>query len=87
MWVVVESPEGEEVHRRELTHEIMDERAFAEKYASAIGLEISPASCSHGCACLVPSGCGDLRVEFRDDPDNSVRIWSGESFFFKREDE
>lgn len=33
----------------------------------------------------VPSCCGDLRVEFRRDPDNAVAIYCGESFYFERE--
>ncbi len=32
---------------------------------------------------VVPEWAGDIRVEFRDDPDNSAVIWKGESFYYK----
>lgn len=81
MWVVAYSPEtGEEYLRRELgPDEIMDERAFADEIADQYGVEIDE---STG---VIPNCCGDLRVEFRRDPENEVVIFSGESFYFERE--
>ena len=32
----------------------------------------------------IPNCGGDLRVEFRRDPENSVVIFSGESFYYRR---
>ena len=68
--------------------EIMDERHFADEIARQHDREIDT---SDGC---IPNCSGDLRVEFMDSEPNVVdecfqgatRIWSGESFYFKRED-
>lgn len=81
MWVVAYEPStDEEFLRRELLDdEIMDERKFADDVAEAFDLEIDDSDGS------IPNCCGDIRVEFRRDPDNEVLIWSGESFYFKRE--
>lgn len=85
MWVVVFVPEGmdqgREYLRRELDpDELMDSRAFADEVARSLGVEVGD---SDG---YVPSCSGDIRVEFRQDPDNPVVVWRGESFYFKRED-
>ena len=82
MFVVVYSPQTNEVYlSRELTDdEIMDERVFADMVADCYGVEIDD---SDG---YIPNCSGDIRVEFRRDPENSVAIFSGESFYFKHED-
>ena len=81
MFVVVYSPEtGETLYQRELADdEVMDERVFADLIADEYGTEIDD---SDG---WIPNCSGDIRVEFREDPANDVIIWSGESFYFKRE--
>jgi hypothetical protein len=83
MHVIVYSPEtGEEYLSRELApDEIMNERTFADEIADAYGVEIADPDG------WIPNCSGDIRVEFRPDPANPVHIWSGESFYFKREDE
>ena len=84
MFVVVFNPESNEVYlSRELTDdEIMDERIYADMVADWYGVEIDD---SDG---YIPGRhcCGDIRVEFKRDPENSVAIFSGESFYFKQED-
>jgi len=68
-------------------HEKLDERAFAERVANSLGLELAPPS-GH-----IPNFCGDLRVEFLDYAPNvidgryqgSTCIWSGESYYFAHE--
>lgn len=70
MWVVAYGPStDEEFLRRELLDdEIMDERVFADEVARSFGLEIEePKGWIFNC-------CGDIRVEFRRDPDNVVVI-------------
>ena len=91
MWVVVYVNEGmDQGHvylSRELADdEIMDERRFADEVARTYDQTIDT---SDG---YIPNCCGDLRVEFLDyEPRiererylGSVRIWSGESFYFAR---
>ena len=82
MFVVVYSPQTNEVFlSRELADdEIMDERFFADMVADCYGVEIDD---SDG---YIPNCSGDIRVEFKRDPENSVAIFSGESFYFKQED-
>lgn len=81
MHVIIESPAGTEVYRRELADsEVMDCREFADKYADSVGATISDES-GH-----IPNCCGDVRVEFRPDPENHVHIWTGESFYFAPEE-
>jgi len=82
MYVVVYSPRTDEVYlERELDgEEIMDERVFADFVADMFGVEIEE---SDG---YIPNCSGDIRVEFRPDRDNPTHIWSGESFYFKREE-
>ena len=82
MFVVVFNPESNEVYlSRELTDdEIMDERIYADMVADWYDMEIDD---SDG---YIPNCSGDIRVEFRRDPENSIAIFSGESFYFKDED-
>ena len=82
MFVVVYSPQTNEVYlSRELTDdEIMDERIYADMVADWYDMEIDD---SDG---YIPNCSGDIRVEFRRDPENSIAIFSGESFYFKDED-
>jgi|HigsolmetaAR206D_1030411.scaffolds.fasta_scaffold00853_15 hypothetical protein len=80
-WLVAYSPETGEEYRREpwpAGREINTLEA-AMDVASDLGVSID---CSGD---YVPSCCGDLRVEFRRDPDNAVAIYCGESFYFARE--
>jgi hypothetical protein len=79
MTVVVYSPSTEEVYlQRELgDEELMDERVFADQVADMFCTEIDE---SDG---YIPYFSGDIRVEFRPDPNNPVVIWIGKSFYFK----
>jgi len=79
MYVVIYEPSsGEVVYQRALgDEELMDERKFADEYAASIDMQIDE---SDG---YIPNCCGDIRVEFRQDPENAVIIWSGQSFYFK----
>ena len=81
MFVVVYSPQTTEVFlSRELTDdELMDERIYADMVADWYDMEIDN---SDG---YIPNCSGDIRVEFRNDPDNDVTIFSGESFYFEQE--
>jgi hypothetical protein len=66
--------------------EVMNARAFADKVADDLEQEIDDSD-GH-----VGNSAGDVRVEFIDDPPEIVderyqgrtRIWSGESYYFKR---
>ena len=82
MYVVVYSPSTDEIYlERELADdEIMDERVFAGQVADMFGVDIDE---SDG---WIPNCSGDIRVEFRPDLDNPTHIWSGESFYFKRDE-
>ena len=80
--VVVYIPEGpqsgEVLLRRPLdADEVMDARAFAVEVADEQERELAEKG-GH-----IPNCSGDLRVEFRRDPDNSVVIFSGESFYYR----
>jgi hypothetical protein len=81
MFVVVYSPEtNETVYQRRMgPNEVLDARKFADLVAREYDTEIDE---SDG---YVPSCCGDIRVEFRPRRDNALHIWSGESFYFKRD--
>lgn len=81
MHVIIEDPSSGTIeYQRELgPDEVMDARTFADQYAESLGVEIDE---SDG---YIPNCCGDIRVEFREDPANSVHIWSGQSFYFKSE--
>lgn len=83
MWVVVYEPGGEgTVHLQRLleANEEMDEEKFAWEIADDYEREIDE---QDG---YIPNCCGDIRVEFRRDPDNGTVIFSGRSFYFKREE-
>ena len=54
----------------------MDARHWAQHVADAQERELSETD-GH-----IPNCAGDIRVEFRRDPDNAVVIFSGESFYF-----
>lgn len=92
MWVIVYCNEGYDsglvyLCRALADDEIMSERAFADEIARQYDREIDD---SPG---YILNCSGDLRVEFTDHEPNvideryqgSVRIWSGESFYFKSE--
>ena len=79
-WMVAYNPEtGEELARIQWPDsEPMDTRAAAENIAASLGVSLSD---ENG---FIPNCCGDLRIEFRRDPDNSAVIYTGESFYFER---
>lgn len=82
MFVTVYRPDDGaiEMQRRMGPHEIMDARKFANKVADMCEAEIDD---SDG---YIPSCSGDIRVEFHQHKFNRDVIWSGESFYFKREE-
>ena len=83
MYVKAYSPESGEVYMlRELDgDEIMDERSFADQVANEFFYSVIEEP--NG---FIPNCCGDIRVEFLEDPENDVHIWSGESFYIAAED-
>lgn len=93
MWVIGYAPEGWDAGtvylcRKLSDDETMSEERFADEIARSIGLEIDA---SDG---YIPNCCGDLRVEFMEHEPRVIDerfqgatcIWSGESFYFKREE-
>ena len=80
MYVIIYEPENDFIllQRRLNDDEIMDERHFAEQVAVMYDREIDD---SPG---YIPNCSGDIRVEFRENPDKGTVIWSGQSFYFKR---
>lgn len=81
--VVVYIPEGPQagevlLQRPVEPNEAMDARAIAQSVADEQEQELADSD-GH-----IPNCGGDLRVEFRRDPDNSVVIFSGESFYYRR---
>ena len=82
MFVVVYEPSTNEVlyQRRMGPYEKMNERKFANLVAEMYDTEIDEFDG------YIPNCSGDIRVEFRPHRDDGLIIWSGESFYFKRED-
>ncbi len=78
MHVVVYSPSTDEVYlQRELgDDEIMNAGVFADQVADMFEATIAEFDG------YIPNCSGDIRVEFRPDPNNPTHIWSGESFYF-----
>jgi hypothetical protein len=81
MFVVVYNPQTSETlyQRRMGPYEKLDERKFADLVAEMYDAEIDEADGT------IPNCCGDIRVEFRPRRDIEWHIWSGESFYFKRD--
>jgi hypothetical protein len=84
MFVVIYEPENGDLvlySRRMGPNEKLDLDKFADQIAAQWDREIdrSPGFI-HNC-------CGDIRVEFRRHRDNGLIIWSGQSYYFKREDD
>jgi hypothetical protein len=78
--VVIDPSSGEVFMQRELSDdEILDCDVYANEYADQCGMDID---WSDG---YIPNCCGDFRVELREDPENSVHIWNGQSYYFKGE--
>ena len=82
--VVVYHPEGPQAGEVLLQQALeaddpMDERFWAQKVADQMEQELDDSD-GH-----IPNCSGDIRVEFRRDPENSTVIFSGESFYFRRE--
>ena len=82
MYVKAYKPESGKVYfLRELAgDEIMDAQAFADQIAQ--DYFDSRIDDSGG---FIPNCCGDIRIEFMEDPENDVHIWSGESFHIKED--
>lgn len=59
-------------------NDALDLRAVADEVAQSRGQAIDEQDGG------VPDCAGDIRVEFRHDPDNTVSIFSGRSFYFAR---
>lgn len=71
--------EGDVLLRRPLTEdEPLDARHWAQWVANEQERDLDDSD-GH-----IPNCAGDIRVEFRRDPDNPVVIFSGESFYFRR---
>ncbi|MGU3656794.1 hypothetical protein [Methylobacterium fujisawaense] len=81
MFVVVTDNRTSEVlySRRMGPHEKMEARKFADIVADQHFCSIAPSD-GH-----IPSGSGDIRVEFRPRKNDSLVIWSGEDFYFRHE--
>lgn len=81
MFVVIYEPSTDEVlySRRLGPREKMDARKFADMIAAEYDRTIAD---SDG---YIPTCSGDIRVEFRPRKNDSVVIWSGESFYFSEE--
>ena len=80
--VIYEPPTGIVLYSRQLQHdELLDERSFADYIAAAYDRQISNTKS------YIPDCGGDIRVEFREDPNDGTVVWSGESFYFKNLDE
>jgi hypothetical protein len=78
--LILDAHGNTEVCRELAPTEQVDCEAAAHAYAESVGQSVDD---SPG---YVPSCSGDFRVEYRDDPDNSVHIWTGQSFYFAREE-
>lgn len=81
MFVVVYSPSTNERYlcRRMGPYEKMDLDKFARQVADEFDAEIDDSD-GH-----IPSCSGDIRVEFRPRRDVEWHIWSGQSYYFKRD--
>jgi hypothetical protein len=83
MFVVIYQPENNDrviYQRRMGPNEKLDLDRFALIGAIECEAELDTAN-GH-----IPNCCGDIRVEFRPHRDNGLHIWSGQSYYFKRED-
>ena len=83
MFVVVYEPEnGDAVlyQRRMGPNEKLDLDRFAKLVADMFDADLDESD-GH-----IPNCCGDMRVEFRPYRDNAFHIWTGRSYYFKRED-
>jgi hypothetical protein len=83
MFVVIYEPTTDIVlyTRRMGPYEKMDMDKFANMIAREYDREIDP---PNG---YIPNCSGDIRVEFRRQRDNGTVIWSGQSYYFKRDDD
>lgn len=82
MFVIIDDVQtGERLMERELGEEtILDEEIFAREIADRYGVDLDDPE--EG----ILSCFGDIRVEFRSDPNNAVCIYSGRSFYFKHDE-
>jgi hypothetical protein len=72
-----------------MTRELRDEEElkpiiYAREWATANGVELDETSEQE--SGYIPDFSGDIRVELREDPANTVCIWSGRNYFIKSED-
>lgn len=83
MHVFVTDPaSGETLMTRELRdEEILDPIIYAREWAQANGVEIDEDDPGY-----VPDCSGHIRVELREDPNNTVHIWNGANYFTKDEE-
>jgi hypothetical protein len=80
--VVTDNKTNERLYCRRLSPtEKMDAEAFATIVAEQHFCTVAPYE-GH-----IPSGCGEIRVEFRPRREDSTVIWSGEDFFFRNNPE
>lgn len=80
MFAIILDPHGTEQTRYRLAdNDLLDCGLYAERYAQECGYNLSE---STG---IVPDCSGDFRVELREDPENTVCIWSGQSYYFEVE--
>jgi hypothetical protein len=84
MHVFVTDPASDSVlMTRELhAEEILDPIIYAREWADANGVEIDEDDKGY-----IPDCSGHIRVELREDPANTVHIWSACNYFTKGEDE
>lgn len=92
MHVIVYCPEGPDagtvyLNRKLDDQETLNARRIAERVAASLGFELAKPT-GH-----IHNNAGDIRVEFLDGEPNvvderyqgSIRIWSGESYYFASE--
>ena len=87
MHVFVTDPSSDEVLMTRVLgdDEILDPIIYAREWANANGVELDETSEEEGG--YIPDCSGHIRVELREDPDNTVCIWTGRNYFTKSEEE
>jgi hypothetical protein len=84
MFVVIYEPETDILlyQRRMGPNEKLDLDKLIDWYAQTIDRDIDHEPTGH-----IPNCCGNIRIEFRPRRDIGWHIWSGRSYYFKRDDE
>lgn len=82
MFVVIYNPQTNEEYfsRRMGPNELLDPYPFAKMMADMFDTTLA---LPNG---YIPSCSGDIRVEFRRERKNDKVIWSGDNYYFDRED-